>query len=229
MADLAAMADFNTFEDFLDSQVAPIDLYYLEDEDVARQLVELGYRGNGEAVKREDFRARKLAAEALRNTKASNEPKPLAGSHPNVLQTPLITALAEREADNRNGRLITLIFIRHKNAKGQEISGYIDFAARMQLEDMEPYFVEGRPLLPRHTDISFYNWETQTAHQSVSPNLEVITDRYEGLLFKCKADRKVINVDPKAVAQDPTTTRIKIIDPAYTQVVLYDHPIRQKA
>uniref|UniRef100_A0A2K6F178 Cilia- and flagella-associated protein 299 n=2 Tax=Propithecus coquereli TaxID=379532 RepID=A0A2K6F178_PROCO len=54
---------FNTYEDFLDSQITTVDLYYLEDESLARQLVELGYRGTGEIVTREDFEARKAAIE----------------------------------------------------------------------------------------------------------------------------------------------------------------------
>ncbi|KAJ1204687.1 hypothetical protein NDU88_000127 [Pleurodeles waltl] len=36
------------------------------DEELARQLVELGYRGSGEVLKREEFEARKAAAEAAR-------------------------------------------------------------------------------------------------------------------------------------------------------------------
>uniref|UniRef100_A0A8C5MLB3 Cilia- and flagella-associated protein 299 n=1 Tax=Leptobrachium leishanense TaxID=445787 RepID=A0A8C5MLB3_9ANUR len=60
------VTEFNTYEDFLDSQITPLDLYYLEDEELARQLVELGYRGSGEVLKREEFEARKAAVEASR-------------------------------------------------------------------------------------------------------------------------------------------------------------------
>ena len=49
------VTEFSTYEDFLDSQITPLDLYYLEDEELARQLVELGYRGSGEVLKREEF------------------------------------------------------------------------------------------------------------------------------------------------------------------------------
>lgn len=67
-----AVAQFNTYEEFLDSQITSTDLFYLEvvfeiswvvlqDEELARQLVELGYRGSGEIVKREDFNNRKKA------------------------------------------------------------------------------------------------------------------------------------------------------------------------
>ncbi|KAF5395939.1 Cilia and flagella-associated protein [Paragonimus heterotremus] len=61
-----AVTQFNTYEDFLDSQITATDLFYLEDEELARQLVELGYRGSGEIVKRDDFNSRKIAlAEAV--------------------------------------------------------------------------------------------------------------------------------------------------------------------
>ncbi|ELW63917.1 hypothetical protein TREES_T100007718 [Tupaia chinensis] len=40
--------------------------FLLRDETLARQLVELGYRGTGEIVKREDFEARKAAIEIAR-------------------------------------------------------------------------------------------------------------------------------------------------------------------
>ena len=55
MADEDKVADivssFTTYEDFLDSQITQQDLFYLEDEELGRQLVELGYRGNGELLK----------------------------------------------------------------------------------------------------------------------------------------------------------------------------------
>lgn len=43
---------------------------------------------------------------------------------------------------------------------------------------------------------SFYNWETQTAVATSSPNYTVIAENANGLLFKNKRDRKIINVDP---------------------------------
>ncbi|MGH0174690.1 UNVERIFIED_CONTAM: hypothetical protein FKN15_006857 [Acipenser sinensis] len=67
------VTEFNTYEDFLDSQITSLDLYYLEDEELARQLVELGYRGSGEVLKREEFESRKAAAEASRLSKRSQQ------------------------------------------------------------------------------------------------------------------------------------------------------------
>ena len=55
------LTSFQSYDDYLDSQITPEDLYYLEDEELARQLVELGYRGSGETLKREEFEQRKKA------------------------------------------------------------------------------------------------------------------------------------------------------------------------
>lgn len=44
---------YETYEDYLDSQLTTHDMHYLEDEEMARQLVELGYRGLGDTIRRE--------------------------------------------------------------------------------------------------------------------------------------------------------------------------------
>ena len=50
-----------------------LTFYNFKDEELARQLVELGYRGSGEVLKREEFEARKAAAEASRLSKRSQQ------------------------------------------------------------------------------------------------------------------------------------------------------------
>ena len=219
--------DYDTYEDYLDSQITPTDIYYLEDEDLARQLVELGYRGSGETLKRDEFLARKKAAEQARLNKLRATPKPLASAFKDVTGFPLLASLAEREEMVRNGKLTTIIFIRDKNAKGQEVSGYIDYAHRLKTENFEPYFERKKKLMPMMTDLSFYNWETQTSTSNATPNFQVIADNEAGLLFKNKRDRKVINVDPKARPGD-NSRRIELHTHEYTQVVLYDHVTRRK-
>ncbi|KAJ8318854.1 hypothetical protein KUTeg_003945 [Tegillarca granosa] len=220
------VAEFSTYEDFLDSQIKDIDLFYLEDEELARQVVELGYRGSGEVLKREEFEARKQAAEASRLSKRSQQ-KTLASSGKEI-KDPFLKALASKEEENRSGKKTTIVFIRDKNARGQEISGYIDFAHRLKTEDFEPYFSGRKRLLPRKSDLSFYNWETQLSTSNPTPNYQVIAENASGLLFKNKRDRKLINVDPKAEYPGDNTKRIVIETPKYTQVVIYDHTTRRK-
>ncbi|KAJ1552833.1 hypothetical protein HK096_010255 [Nowakowskiella sp. JEL0078] len=98
------MTEFTTFEDYLDSQITPLDLYYLEDKELARQLVELGYRGTGEPLKREEFESRKKAAENFRLSKRLAT-KVLASHGRDFARFPFLNALADREEANRNGKL----------------------------------------------------------------------------------------------------------------------------
>lgn len=47
-----------------------------------------------------------------------------------------------------------------------------------------------------HFLYSFYNWKTQVSTSNSSPNFEVIYNDPNGLLFKNKRDKKILNVDP---------------------------------
>ena len=211
--------EFSTYEDYLDRQVTNTDLFYLEDVELARQLVELGYRGNGEILRRDEFEARKEAAEQSRQQKLRNKPKKLASADKDCEGKPLLQALQQREEAVRSGKLTTIIFIRDRNTKGQEVSGYIDFAHRLKTENLEPVFEGRRRLVPKPTDLSFYNWETQTSTSNPTPSFQVIADNIAGLLFKNKRDRKIINVDPAARAGD-NSTRTELETDEYTQGTL---------
>eukprot|EP00495_Collosphaeridae_sp_1-RS-2012_P001633 TRINITY_DN154_c0_g1_i1.p1 TRINITY_DN154_c0_g1~~TRINITY_DN154_c0_g1_i1.p1 ORF type:complete len:165 (+),score=33.20 TRINITY_DN154_c0_g1_i1:310-804(+) len=145
----------------------------------------------------------------------------------NLFGSDFLQALAMREEAVRNGKLTTIIFIRTTNSRGQEISGYIDYAYRLETEDFEPYFRRKKRLLPKPADLSYYNWETQTATSNPTPNFQVISDSEAGLLFKNKRDRKVINVDPKAKDLGDNSSRLEIQSPEYTQIVIYDHTTRR--
>ena len=112
---------------------------------------------------------------------------------------PFLHNLAEREDLVRNGKLTSIIFLRDKNSKGQEVSGYIDYAHRLKSENFESYFERKKKLMPKPSDLSYYNWETQHSTSNSTPNFQVIADNEAGLLFKNKRDRKVINVDPKCL------------------------------
>lgn len=211
----------------MDNQVTPVDMYYLEDEEMARQLVELGYRGAGEILRREEFEARKEAAYILKQQRLNKKPKKLASAGKDLEKFPLLKALAQREEAVRNGKLTTIIFVRDVNAKGQEISGYVDYAHRLKTTNFELVFDRTSNLLPKPSDLSFYNWETQTSAANSTPNFQVIDDDERGVTFKNKRDRKVIDVDPGARPGD-NSARFEIKTDEYRHVVLYDHVSRRR-
>ncbi|DBA89720.1 hypothetical protein WJX79_001157 [Trebouxia sp. C0005] len=219
---------FDTYEEYLDKQITAADIFYLEDVSLARQLVELGYHGNGEVIRREEFSQRKQAATDLQLARLNTKAKRLASAGKKFDGLPVLQALQQREESVRNGKLTTIIFIRDKNAKGQEVSGYIDYGHRLKAEQMEAIFERKKRLLPRPTDLSFYNWDTQVSMSNATANFQVIAENEKGLLFKNKRDRKVINVDPKAVPGD-NSTRTELQTEEYIQAVIYDHVTRRRA
>ena len=89
-------------------------------------------------MQRPEFEAKKQAAEEARIAKLNPKPKKLASADKDFSGYPLLQALAEREELVRNGKLTTIVYIRHKNSKGQEVSGYIDYAHRLKTENFEP-------------------------------------------------------------------------------------------
>lgn len=117
---------FATYEDYLDKQITETDKFYLEvrvvggarrwdrapncgappaqDEELARQLIELGYRGSGETLKREEFEARKRA-EREKHVQKVAAPKQLASAGKDLSRFPFLQALANREELVRNGKL----------------------------------------------------------------------------------------------------------------------------
>jgi hypothetical protein len=136
-------------------------------------------------------------------------------------------ALAKREEHLRNGRMTTILFIRDQKPGKNEISGYIDLAHRMKTEDFRNIFMGKKFIVPKASDLSYYNWDSQLCYLCDSPNFRVDANSDEGLLFRNKRDRKVINVNPAEKPGDGTD-REEIECEEYTQVVFFDHMTRRK-
>lgn len=49
----------------------------------------------------------------------------------------------------------TIIFIRDRNSRRQEVSAYIDYAHRLATDDFEAYFSGKKRLFPRNTDLRY--------------------------------------------------------------------------
>ncbi|CAD8116092.1 unnamed protein product [Paramecium sonneborni] len=222
---------FKTYEEYLDSHITKEDLFYLEDIELARQLKEQGYHAKTEILSREQFEAKKKAVEEARLNQNKDKTKALAHtevSDPSIIEkSPFLRALAERELKVLNGKLLTIIFIRLESANC-EVSGYIDYAHRLKSEDFKIYFEGKKKLQPRPTDLSYYNWRTGQCVSNDSPNFKVDANSgQQGLLFRNKRDRKVINVDPNKKPEDGMT-RTEIESPEAIQIVLYDYYTRKK-
>ena len=223
----AIVDSFATYEDYLDNQVTPVDMYYLENEQMARQLVELGYRGEGEILRREEFESRKEAMYVVTRQRANKKPKKLASAGKDLRNKPLLKALAQREEAVRTGKLATIIYVRDFNAKGHEVAGYIDYAHRLRTTDFEAVFDGKKTIMPTPRDLSYFNWQTMNSAVTSSENWTVLTDDERGVLFKHARDGKIVDVDPDAEPGD-NTARFDLKTDEYHHVVLYDHITRRR-
>ncbi len=75
---------------------------------MGRQLVELGYRGSGDTLRREDFEARKKMLHEKSNQK-TNLPRQLASMDKDLNNFPFLQALATREELVRTGNISTYL------------------------------------------------------------------------------------------------------------------------
>lgn len=203
--------DFDNFEDiskietyaqFLDRFVTDEDRMYLEDEELARDVKELYAVNKGEIRSKADFERKKKEIEAM-NQEEDNKERPLFSLNMEYRKGSFLDQLAERESEVRNGRKSTIIFIRYKDKKGKETSAYIDFRERLKSDEMEGVFKEGKPLLPKPTDLSYYNWTLQKVNSTDSTFFRVDAGPKERLSFKNNTDRKIINVDLEYIEKHP--------------------------
>jgi hypothetical protein len=71
------------------------------------------------------------------------------------------------------------------------VSGYIDLSHRMRTEDFGPIFDMRKKLLPKPSDLSYYNWETQLSTSNSSPLYQVIADSAQGLVSRISEIEKL--------------------------------------
>ncbi|XP_058492364.1 cilia- and flagella-associated protein 299 isoform X2 [Solea solea] len=159
----SADTNYKVYEDYLDSKVTSMDLFYLKSRALARKLVEHGHKGT--VVNREEFedKSASQAAETVKNNTLFYRSRPVtlscAGKE---LRDDFLKALAEREEANRSGRMNSLVFIRDQNPRGQEVSGYIDLAHRLRSQDFDIYFSGKKKLMPGRSDL----WSYGTAREA---------------------------------------------------------------
>ena len=196
------ISKIETYADFLDKFVTPEDLIYLGDEELARDVKELYAVNKGEIRCKADFEKKKKEIEEM-NREEDTKERPLFSLNMNYKKGSFLDQLQERESEVRNGRKSTIIFIRYKDKKGKETSAYIDYRERLKNDEMEGVFKEGKPLLPKPTDLSYYNWTLQKVMSNDSTFFRVDAGPKERLSFKNNTDRKIINVDLQYLEKHP--------------------------
>ena len=200
---LEEISKSQTYAQFLDSFVTEEDKIYLEDEELARDVKELYAVNKGEIRSKADFDMKKKEMEESNKEEENIELKYFSEDMKYKNGT-FLAQLKQREKDIQSGQKSTIIFVRYKDKKGVETSAYIDFRERLKdEEEMNGIFKEGRPLLPKPTDLSYYNWTLQKVNSTDSNFFRVDAGPKERLSFKNNTNRKIINVDLEYLESHP--------------------------
>ena len=109
------LEQYETYNDYLDSRMEDDELFYLEDFELARQLIAVGSHGKGEIMTQEAFLQRKEAYQKAKKDRQNSNVKALAHATCPIEGDPFLMALAQREEALRNGRMTTIVFIRIDN------------------------------------------------------------------------------------------------------------------
>ena len=203
MEDNEDISDIKTYADYLNKYVTKEDLMYLEDEELARKIKELYNTQKGEIRNEADFNRKKKEIFDEKNIEENEKEQLQFSQDMHYAKGSFLELLQERENDVRNGIKFTIIFIRYKDKKGRETSAYIDYRERLKEDEMEAVFKEGVPLMPKSTDLSYYNWNIQRINSLDSTFFRVDAGPKERLCFKNNTDRKVINVDLEYIESHP--------------------------
>lgn len=207
-----SVSKYKNYEEFLDKFINYEDRIYLEDEDLARDVKELYAVNKGDIKSKDDFYRKKQEIEN-RDYEDEVKEKPLCSEGKVFDPDTFLWHLQQREYDVRNGRKSTIIFIRYKEQSGKEVSSYIDYRERLKNDNFDQIFNGERDLIPRPSDLSYYNWTIQKVHSNESTFFRVDAGPKERLSFRNNTDRKIINVDLEFLEKHPNVDVIrKVID-----------------
>ena len=227
---------FRNYGDFLSKFITKEDKMYLDDDDLARELRELYANNKGDIKSRDDFDRKKKEIE-MRDQIDETKEKPLYSEGKKFEEGSFLHALQQREYDVRNGRKSTIIFIRYRDTNKKEYSAYIDYRERLKIDNFEDIFNGKKDLIPRSSDLSYYNWNSQRVYSCDSTFFRVDAGHKERLSFRNNTDRKIINVDLEYLDLhhnlDVKRTAIKLPHleeekTGYRQIAIFDYETRSK-
>ena len=165
---------YNTYEEYLNIFITEDDMLYLAEEEVARLIVELGYRSSG-TLSREKFFQTKAELSAARNInskqdmesgeqEADNKEASQQDAETDDNQDVLLEVIKSRFSTNLDNTVNTILFLSVDQDNGIEvyvvffllsrlntiltlqISGFIDLSHRIKKENFLPYLT-GQKLL----------------------------------------------------------------------------------
>lgn len=215
---------YDTYENYLDEEITDIDIFYLEEIKLARDLIIVDCLPNhNNIIKKKEFikiKESEKKEEHRENKDTSSLPLQVDNVTCNFLKE-----ILKRLDAVRNEIIACIVFIRCDNEKNQEISGYIDLSQRLSNnEETQLLFTKKLYCQPKTSDLSFFNWSTMSCSHNNTKMFTVISDKKPCLMFMCNIDNFILYMNKKRCI-DSGIIRQSISTQDYSQVVIYEHAI----
>ena len=111
---------FETYEEYLDTFISDDDMTYLGEEEIARVIVELGYRSSG-TLSREKFFQTKAELSAARNISSKQEVDSEGDVSSQAETNVLLEVIRERFSCHLDNSLNTILFLSLSSEQGLEV------------------------------------------------------------------------------------------------------------
>ena len=168
---------YDNYDEYLDSLVDDKDIQFLQDRELARFLVELGYRQNN-ALTRQGYADKKMQLEmTAKINEASEASEYLIGVSES--DSVLMKAVKERYKANKDGHMNTILYLYTIREDGTCISGHVDLAYRISRKSFLHILTQSKPLVPCQTDLTCYHWGLGQVWYNSSSNWEVTVEETE--------------------------------------------------
>ncbi|KMZ93651.1 hypothetical protein PVMG_05235 [Plasmodium vivax Mauritania I] len=169
---------FSSYEEYVKSKITPVDLFYIEDEQLVFDIFSLGLQSRGESLKKaEESKADVVLYDINSLTDHTMNFFYAINCHMHFCEA---------------NKICSILFIRYVNKNQSEISSYID----VNTERVRQKINKKRYLYASRDDLAYFNWHNNYSCTNDSDNFQMVVNKQVGLLFKYTRGEKYFILNP---------------------------------
>ncbi|KAH8409625.1 hypothetical protein KR222_011621 [Zaprionus bogoriensis] len=229
--------NYGSYEEYLDHFINVSDVRYMRNWALTRKYIQnaCGKSCMGRLLSRAEYEEhRKKLHDELRPRGISESTLFGEGydGNDNVLRQ-----FAKRELLLLSKQSSTIIFLLMRSEKGLEVSSLIDleqsfreshYKNSVHYVNWPAIFAGKAKLMPKPTDLSYFDWYKNKVNYNDSDNFTVVTEGAHSLLMMHRGDHKIICVNAGCRCSYTRNARRRIYSSnIYGQCIFFDHVIRR--
>lgn len=184
MSQLDVLKDFENYEDYIKHQITPLDLFYIEDEELIFEIFSCGLKSRG-ILSEEEFKS--IFPSQNKREKAYVKDKVEENQETNIYSiedlfnetSDFFRAMLSHIHYCKEKKIGSILFIRYINKNNSEISSYIDINCNNIFSKIK----RKKYIYATKKDLSYFNWKTNYVSTNHSENYQIIYNKRIGIIF----------------------------------------------